>query len=189
MPPAGTHFAVDPDCRRTAEEAANWFQRHWRDLFVNASNAVSFEVSRISSDASRSAVRYRQKYAGLEIYAAEMLIQVGPDGGVEAMMSNIEADASPPDTGAVSLTPSVDTATAQDRAIAFFAERYKGTTLEASSPVLMIYAPSVLSNSGPIRLVWNMGVWSASGGAVGQRALVDAHDGRVVHYFSLIRIR
>lgn len=186
MAPAGTHFAIDPDCRSTTEEAANWFQRHWRDLFVNASNAVSFEVSRISAGDSRSTVRYCQKYAGLEVYAAEMLIQVGSDGGVEAVTSDIEADTSPLDRGTVSLTPSIDAAAAQDKAIAFFAERYKGTTLQATPPVLMIYAPSVLSTSGPIRLVWNMEVWSVNGRTVGQRALVDAHDGQVVLFFARV---
>ena len=186
MAPPGTHFATDPDYRGTAEEAANWFQQRWRDLFVNPSNAVTFEVGRISTSGSYSTVRYHQKYSGLEVYAAEMLIQVGSDGAVEAVTSDIESDTSPLDRGEVSLTPSIGAAAAQERAITFFAERYKGTTLQASSPVLMIYAPSVLSKTGPIRLVWNMEVWSTSGATVGQRALVDAHDGQVVHYFTLI---
>jgi len=47
----------------------------------------------------------------------------------------------------------------------------------------------VLSNTGPIRLVWNMEVWSTSGGTMYQRALVDAHDGQVALSFSLIHIR
>jgi hypothetical protein len=189
MPPAGTHFAVDPSYRSTAEEAADWFLQQWRDLFVNASNGVSFEVSRIDVSASRSYIRYRQKYADLEVYSAAMTIQVDQSGGVEAVISDIQGDTSPLDTGMVSLTPSIDAATAQNKAIAFFAAQYEGTTFETSPPILMVYASSVLGDSGPVRLVWNMVVSSVSGRTVLQRALVDAHDGGVVLHFSLIKIR
>jgi hypothetical protein len=178
----GTHFAVDPDYRGPPEKAANWFLQQWRDLFVSASSAVSFELSRISVSAltSRSNVRFRQEYASLQIYDAEITIEVGQDGSIETVISGIQSDTSPLDTGTVSLTPSMDAATAQDKAIAFFAERYQGRTLEASAPVLMIYAPSVLGFGGPIRLVWNVEVRGVS------EVLVDARDGEIVLWIPLL---
>ena len=184
LPPAGTHFGVDPDYRSPAEKAANWFLYQWRDLFVNSSNAVSFEVSRVGTFGAF----YQQKYAGLEVYGAQLHINVGQDGRIESVTSGIQVDTSVLDTGKVSLTPSLDGAMAQSKAIGFFAAQYGWTVTETSPPILMIYGPLVLSEKGEIRLVWKMETYGASP-RMNQEVLVDAHSGEIVRHVSLIAVR
>jgi predicted outer membrane repeat protein len=184
--PLGTHFAVDPDYRSTGDKAADWFLAQWRDLFVDASKAASFDKYRVTLYAGRTYVRYRQKYAGLEVFDVTLIIQVDENSGVKAVTSDILHDTSLLDTGAVSLTPSIDAVGAQDKATAFFSQQYPGRTFEASVPTLMIYDPDVFSRSRPIRLVWMMDVCSVDGRSVAERVLVDAHDGEITLHYTLI---
>jgi len=87
--PAAAHFSV---AAGTAQQQAEAFLVRWRNLFVNESAAVALEQKRVKTANGRSYIRYRQKYAGIEVFGAEMIIQVGSAGGVEAVISNIMRD-------------------------------------------------------------------------------------------------
>jgi len=80
--PPSTHFGVEAAKRGTAQDAANAFLERWRNLFVNESPFVGFKTVRIKTSDSRSYVRYQQTYAGLEVFAAEMIVQVNEFGGI-----------------------------------------------------------------------------------------------------------
>jgi len=94
--PPLTHFAVSAE---TPEQAADAFLEKWRSLFVNESPAVGFEVHQVKSRDSRSYVRYRQKYAGLEVFGAEMIVQVNEGNRVAAVISDVMRDTVAFDTG------------------------------------------------------------------------------------------
>ncbi len=188
--PSGTRFTVDPAYREAGDRATDWFLAQWRDLFVDASEAVSFEKYHVTLNAGRTYVRYRQKYAGLAIYGASVVIQADQSNGIVVVSSDIQTNMSSLDTGTVPVTPSIDATRAQDRAIAFSLEGYHGAaTFEALSPVLMIYAPAVLSYSGPVHLVWSVEVYSVTGRNVRDQVLVDAHDEKIVLWVPLIHNR
>lgn len=55
--PPSTHFPVDPNRRATPQEAADAFLEEYRNLFVNVSPAVGFNVHRVNTHDSRSYVQ------------------------------------------------------------------------------------------------------------------------------------
>ena len=115
--PPSTYFPVKPAMRGTPEEAADTFLELWQNLFVNVSAAVGFDARRIKTVDNRTYVRYRQIYAGLEVFGAEVIIQVNPACGIDAVMSDIMRDTGVLDTGEVLLNPTLDALTAQGIAI------------------------------------------------------------------------
>jgi len=181
-----TYFAAEPDKRGTSQESADAFLGKWRDLFVNESPAVDFEMIRVKTQNGRSYLRYQQRYAGLEVFGAEMIIQVNAIGGIEAVVSDIMRDTSALDTKKVSLNPSIDALTAQKKGIEFLAEQHKKLEFEASAATLMIYAPEVVGNNGEPRLVWKTEVGNVGEPLVKELMLVDAHNGEVALHYSLI---
>ena len=98
---------------------------------------------------------YRQQYAGLEVYAADLIVQINKTGGVDAVHSDIMRDASVFEGKQVSLEPTIDAATAKDRATAWTNADWKAKyrrdvdlKLSTSPPKLMIFAPSVVGKNG-----------------------------------------
>jgi Zn-dependent metalloprotease len=127
------------------------FLSKWRNLFVNEIPSIDFQKVRIKTQNGRSYVRYQQRYAGLEVFGAEMIIQVNTAGGIEAVMSDIMRDTGALDTKKVSLKPAIDALTAQKKGIEFLAKQHKKLKFKASAAVLMIYAPEVVGNTGEPR--------------------------------------
>jgi len=152
--PPATRFSV---AAGTAQEQAETFLGQWRNLFVNESAAVNIERTRTKAANGRSYVRYRQTYADIEVFGAEMIVQVANAGGVEAVISDIMRDTEALDTDKLSVNPTIDGSTAQRNAIDFLAEQYERLQFEATPATLMIYSPVVVGNSGPPRLVWRTG--------------------------------
>ena len=116
-------FLSAPPARRfpaaagTAQEQAEAFIERWRNLFVNESPEVTFEQNRVKAANGRSYIRHRQKYAGLEVFGAEMVVQVGDAGGVEAVISEIMRDTMALDTSKLSINPTINASTAQQKAM------------------------------------------------------------------------
>ena len=178
-----TYFAVSAG---TPEETANTFIKKWRNLFVNESSAVEFQRIRVTTQKERSYVRYRQMYAGLEVFGAEMIIQVNSSGGIEAVISDIMRDTSAIDTKKVSLEPTLDALTAQKKGIEFLAKQHENLKFEASEPVLMIYVPKVVGNNGEPQLVWKTEAGNIGELLVKESVFVDAQNGEIAFHYSLI---
>jgi len=186
MAPPSTHFAVEPANRGTPEEVAGAFLERWRNLLVNESPAVGFNIIRITTSRSRTYVRYQQTYARLEVFGAQMIIQVNKAGGIEAVISDIMRDTTELDTGKFSLKPSIDPSTAQKKAVEFMASQHPQLEFEAGPATLMIFSPTVVGNAGPTRLVWQTEVGNAGEPIVKELVLVDAHTGEIAFHYSLI---
>jgi len=186
MAPPSTHFAAEPANRGIPEEVAGTFLERWRDLLVNESPAVGFDMIRITTSKSRSYVRYQQKYSGLEVFGAQIIVQVNAASGVIAVISDIMRDTRELDTGKVSLNPSIDSSTAQKRAVEFLAAQHPQLELEASPLVLMVFCPSVVGDTGTTQLVWRTEVGNVGELMVKQLVLVDAHTGEVAFDHSLV---
>jgi Zn-dependent metalloprotease len=178
-----TYFAI---ATGTPEEMADAFLGKWRNLFVNESPSIDFQKIRVKTQNGRSYLRYRQMYAGLEVFGAEMIVQVNSSGGIEAVISDIMRDTGALDTKKISLEPAIDVSTAQKKGIEFLAEQHKKLKFEASEPNLMIYAPEVVGNNGEPRLVWQMQVSNTGEPLVKELVLIDAHTSEVAFHYSLI---
>jgi len=178
-----TYFAV---AAKAPEQAADAFLEKWRNLLVNESPAVEFQSIRVKAGNGRSYVRYKQKYAGLEVFGAEMIVQVNAAGGIDAVISDIMRDTGALDTKKISLNPSIDALTAQKKGIEFLSGLYKNLKFEASATALMIYAPEVVGNKGAARLVWQMQVVNVGEPLVKESVFIDAHSGDVAFHYSLI---
>jgi len=181
--PPSTHFAVAPG---TPQEAADAFLQKHCNLFVNVSPAVGFDNTRIKTRDGRSYVRYRQTYAGLEVFGAEVIVQVNAAGGIAAVMSDIMRDTQALDTGVVSLNPTIDDLTAQDKAVEFLGGQHKQLEFEASPATLMIFDPLVVGRKGEAQLVWEMEIVSVDEKPVAEFVLVDAHSGNIAFHYSLV---
>lgn len=184
--PPSTHFAVAPAKRGTAEEAAGAFLEEWRSLFVNVSPAVGFDVHRVNTHDSRSYVRYRQRYAGLTVHGAQMIVQVDAEGGIVAVMSDIMRDTEALDMGKVSLNPTIDALTAQGKAIEWLSKQHDILIFEAIPVTLMIFSPSVVGDTGPAQLVWQTEVGNVGDPVVREFVLVNAHSGEIAFHYPLI---
>jgi len=181
-----THFAAEPSKRGTPEQAASAFLERWRNLFVNESESIDFQKIRVKTQNSHSYVRYKQRYGGLEVFGAEMIVQVNSSGGIEAVISDIMRDTGVLDTKKVSLNPGIDASTAQKKGIEFLSEQYEKLEFEASAAALMIYSPEVAGNSGALRLVWQMQVVNVGEPLVKESVFIDAQSGEIAFHYPLI---
>jgi Zn-dependent metalloprotease len=184
--PPLTHFQVAVEERGKAEEAAGAFLNQWRTLFVNESPSINFQTIRVKTQNGRTYLRYKQMYAGLDVFGAEMIVQINAAGGIDAVISDIMRDTGALDTEKISLKPAIDALTAQKKGIEFLAEQHQKLKFIASEPVLMIYAPEVVGNKGEVRLVWQMEVSNVGLIAVKELVLVDAHSGEIALHYPLI---
>jgi len=181
--PQTAHFVV---AAGTPQEQAAAFLARWRSIFVNESAAVALEQKSVKTAIGRSYIRYRQRYAGLEVFGAEMILQVGSGGGIEAVISDIMRDTEALDTGKLSMNPSIDGSVAQRNASGFLAAQYERLQFEPTPATLMIYSPVVVGNSGQPRLVWRTEVCNLGEPLARELILVDAHTGEIAFHYSLI---
>ena len=122
-------------------DQAGAFLDLWRDLFVNDSAAVQFDIIEIESTDSRSYHRYQQTYDGLDIFCAQMVVQVNAAGGIEGVLSDIMRDTKTLDLGNISLSSAIDATQARSKAIQLLDTDYQSIDFEATAPILMIYHP------------------------------------------------
>lgn len=183
--PPSTHFSVDPNKWATPQGAADAFLSEHRNLFVNVSPDVGFDTIRVKTQGSRTYLRYQQTYAGLDVFGAEMIVQVNAAGGIAAVMSDIMRDTQVLDTGEVELTPTIDALTAQRQAVEWLAAQHEKLIFKATAGTLMIFSPSVVGDTGPTQLVWQTEVGNLGDPLVRELVLVNAHNGEIALHFSL----
>jgi len=186
MAPPSRHFSVAPTARGTPQKSAAAFLERWWNLFVNESEAIDFDTIRVKTSASRTYVRLQQRYAGLEVLGAQMIVQVNTPGGVVAAMSDVMRETEALDTFEISLDPTISALTAQDVAVGWLAEQYEGLKFEASPATPMIFSPSVVGKTGPSQFVWQTEVSSIDGFPIEEFVCVDAHSGEIAFHYSLI---
>jgi Zn-dependent metalloprotease len=181
-PSADHGFPVTGVRRDDPEAVARRFLTDWADVIVNPSPEVRFDVVRTRAKESRSFVRLQQKYRDLQVFGAQMTVQVDSSGRVSCVLSDVMRDTSVLDSRTLTLAPTITREEAGQRAIQLFSDVAREdalTSFAASSPELMIYEPPVLGLAGRTRLVWVTTVRDSVGQSIGERVLVDAHSGTV----------
>lgn len=190
-PAGGSYHALTPPAKNQSPEAAarNFFSDHG-GAFGVTSDCVTFRTHRINSAARRSYVKLQQTYSGLDVFCAQVTIQVEDGGGVNSVLSDILRNTEALDSGAVSTTPDVTADNARAAAIAEIAVQsaaHEAEELTATgAPVLMIYDPAVVGLSGSVRLVWQVIVTCPDDPLLRERVLVDAHSGEVPLHFNTV---
>lgn len=174
------YFSVPNTQGQSAEEITQAFIHRWHDLLMADSAAIVFEVSRVHHRSYGTILDHRQTYSGLEVYAADIVMQIDNGGGVVLVSSNIMVDAGVFNSRPDLLTPSISRFSAQQMGEAYMANRFAGRLHQAEDPLLTIFDFGVVGKSGTPRLVWRMNVRPLSG-SCGTMLLVDAHTGDVVH--------
>jgi Zn-dependent metalloprotease len=148
--------------------------------------AFGFARKTVSIGTNHTHVRAGQEFAGLPVFAGETIVQLNQEGRAVAVFSDLMRDEEAADFERTWKDPSLTAMDAQHIAVGVLAERHPGFQFQAEPAVLMIYAPSVVGNGGPARLVWHTTVASLTEPAVAERVLVDACSGEIALRCSLL---
>ena len=184
--PVGGYFQVaGATGQQSPEEVADAFIAQNRPLLARDVNAVDFRRYRVGQNGGRSFIRYRQTYGGLEVHASTVIVQVNQGGGVGALVNDGMTDTRVLDEGFLSLTPTLDSGAAIQRAQVWMTEKYPGLTVESTVPELVIYSPEVMGLTGETRLTWRLEIGDSEN-TVRERLLVDAHTGEVAYHSFLV---
>lgn len=159
--------------------AQKFLKRHGK-IFGANSAAVDFQHAKTKAKNARRFVRFQQTYGGVPVFGAQVNVQLNDENGVESVLSDIQRDTSLLDTKALTTTPTVTARAATDAARAALLATAPGAQLTFSEPVLMLFAPEVIGNVGPVRLTWMLTALSEIDHDVDDQMFVDAHTGAIV---------
>lgn len=142
----------------------------------------SLDMGRVTSRGQNRYVRYGQRIGGLKVFGAEILVQVGPNGEVQSISSDITSNGAKG-----SPIPAVGPGDAIEMAFANVEARYGITDLEAEDgPELLIFSPGVLAMPGSDQLAWRISVAGVDAPWVKENVFVNAHSGVVVFRYPLV---
>ena len=191
--PRGGSFAARQPVQNSdgAAGVAKNFTGDHAGAFGVANVQVSFATLSVQQHLGQSIVRLDQSYGGLPIFGAQMIVTVNANGTVANVMSDVLYDTRSLDSGAVSLTATIDAATAIIKAKTGLAALLDGVSSSAltaeNEPTLTVFSPSVLGLNGTTALTWRL-ILAGDGpdGPIRREAFVDAHSGALINSYSLI---
>ncbi|MFC1605227.1 M4 family metallopeptidase, partial [Planctomycetota bacterium] len=185
--PPSQHFPVSSKIPGNAQATARNFLKEHKTAFGIESRSLDFVTKKAKTRREHNYVRFEQTYTGIPVFAAETVVQLNEDGGVEFVSSDIITDAESLDVGDISLISSIAGFDAEQIAIGMMMNEKPGLEFQAEPATLMIYQPSIVDNIGPVRLVWRTKVVSVPESLLAELVLVDAHSGEIALHYSLIR--
>ncbi|MCP4643809.1 MAG: hypothetical protein GY851_25415 [bacterium] len=185
--PAGNYFEQESQTK-TADPgaAAKGFMLDHAGAFGMPSPNLDYDVERVNTAPARTYVRLQQQYMGLDVFGAQVSVQLAEDQNVQAVLSDIMRDTNRFDGGLVSLVPSVPPLDAQAAAKAVLASEHEDLHFDATDPVLVVYVPNVVGSLGQSQLVWELEVSCVETSLIREKVLVNAHTGIVVLHFSMV---
>jgi Zn-dependent metalloprotease len=129
-----------------------------------------------------TAVGFRQLRGSVPVLGGELIVNLT---GANDILS-VTGEAAP--LGALDTTPTIDSASAAERARHAVAEQNGGpdTDYLAGWPKRKIYDPHLFGGSGSPRLVWSVVVSSSQRPDIRRKVLVDAESGEIAAVFELV---
>lgn len=189
--PPGLH--LETPGRQRGQPVANalgFLQQHGR-LFGVTSKAVGFRPHRLKQSGGRHFVHLQQTYAGVPVFASDLMVQLSAQDGVEAVLAQIERDTWPLEEGRLRVVPTLNQAAARERLEQDARSRAGDAPCTITSLELVIFAPSLFEVPGGLRLVWLALVDSPTKVELNEKILLDAHSGdvrlRLPRYYSMER--
>ncbi len=170
----------------SAGVAAASFVRDWRGLLANESPRLAYDVFGSQKAGAASTIRFDQTYDGLPVFGAQVVLRVNAAGGIESLLSDVARNTAAFDLGKLSTSPSLSASAAEFEAFAWMTSEYGDFAYESSEVELMVYEPSVVGETGVMRLVWYMVLAAQDAIGIRETILVDAHDGAIALHYSLI---
>ncbi len=187
--PQGASFAVSAAKSAGPEASARAFLEAQSGALGTTSAQVSFRTVNVQTLNNATYVRFQQQYAGVDVFGAQVVVQLNAEAAVVAVVSDILTDTSLLDDGSIALGAVVGAAEAEAKAGAALAAKKVGKASEYKSigPVRpVIYAPAVVGEKGPVRLTWLAQMSAGQGEGAAQNAvLIDAQGGGVILDYSL----
>lgn len=189
-PPEG-YFETPISGQKSAspETSAESFLKSNAGAFTRAP-ADGFKRERVNEHGGSSYVRFGQQYKGVPVYGAAAVVQTDASGRVFNVMSDVMRNSETLDNGTLSLTPSLSADALEIKAKTETAARYDDVAPShlnrANPPVLEIYDPAVVGETGPTRLVWRFGFTAIVPRILREVAILDAHTGEVVSLYTEI---
>lgn len=188
--PPGAHFAVGSSVAKASdpEAAAKEFLSYHGGAFGVVSPRGAYTTNRVKSDSGRNYVRLQQTYNGIDVFAAQMSIQLDSANGIVCVLSDILRDTTPLDNGNVNISPTLSIDAAAQKAIAWAAAEYRvnPSGLDTNIPDRVIFDPTVVGATGPVTVAWMVTVAGTSEKPVREKVFVDGHSGEVLFHYSLI---
>ncbi len=154
--PASQNFPVTVVVPRKPDETARNFVMENTDVIGAGNATVDFSIKRTRKKENRNYVRLQQTYAGLQVFAAEIMVQVNDEGGVEFMLSDISTTIQDLDPETFSIEPVLKEKTAARKAIDKVQKKNPGVPLQSAPGELKIFDPAVLGSPGEVHLVWEL---------------------------------
>ncbi|MCC6191038.1 MAG: M4 family metallopeptidase [Anaerolineales bacterium] len=180
--PSAAATAAAPEA--AAEAAARQFLAAYGSVFGLQGRPDELEVLRSAvREDGRSYVRFQQTAAGVPVFGGELIVQVSPAGGVEAVLGkalpNLTAPAQPALTAAEAQAAALESVAA--------AHDVAPQALRATEPALWLYNPVLTEpHAGPTRLVWRLEVVPVELLPIRQLVLIDARRGSVALQFNQV---
>lgn len=161
--------------RNSAFETARTFLRENRDLLLLSDPDAELELRQSTTDElDRTHLRFGQRYRGLRVWPAELVVHLDTDGSVDLMNG-----AFVPTPEGLATAPALDGEAATDRAREAVPGG-AGATAAAAEPELVVYAPGDSAS----RLAWKVEL--APSVAARWLVVVDAEDGAVLTAFDQV---
>ncbi len=172
------------------DQAMRDFAFNHREAFGIANPRVDLSILRYRpmEKEGRDMARLQQTYAGLPVFAGQLVVNVANGTDVTSINADAAKEFPTLDKAPLPLAPVVNSPTAVLLAHEAMLTRNPGVTMEqpeASKAELVVYAPEVVGLSGQPELAWAVTVATAPdvmGGAAAQWIL-SAEDGAVLNCF------
>ncbi len=182
--PPDHHFLPDGAKFVSPDDAATGFVLQNGRLLGVKSDRVALRVVRSRVRRNRSIVTLGQSYAGVPVFGAEIKAQVNADEGVEALLSHLATDLGPLESGDLKVQPTLAAERAATMVPALLAPETRGLGLDVGRPRLVLFDPTLLGETGPIRLAWQINAATRDGVTLDQEVFLDAHTGELIERIS-----
>jgi Zn-dependent metalloprotease len=183
--PPGHAFLPERAVPGKPEQTAAIFLQENKALFGLASSNSDVVPLLTRQLSRRTYVRLQQTYAGVPVFAGQAAVQLNAASGVEFMSADLALEVNELDAQLLWTTPAVSDRQVASIVSAQVAVETPGIAFTTTPPHLMIYAPSVLGEDGPVQLVWEVKVDSEQEPELNERWLVDAKTGAVARRYAL----
>lgn len=185
--PAGGCFPVSLTVRTDPLATARDFLEEHEAAFGLESELFDFVPKAIEAGTRHTHLRLDQTYAGIPVFAAQMVIQLNEDGDVEYISSDVMTADEGLGVEGDWLVPAVTRTEAEEIGVGTLMAENAGMQFQTEPATRMIYQPSVVGNEGPGRVVWLVRVVSLPDPWVAEQVLIDAQSGEVVLRCTLVR--
>ena len=185
--PGGQAWRVPPTgTARSVGSIALSFLRDNRAALGWSKTGTSLLARSVRRGGSRSLQRFEQRYRGLRVFGAGVLVQVERSGDIAFVMSDIARDDAAMHAPSFSTRPRLNSGRGAAAALTLVSTTRPDDDLRTEERELMVFEPSVVGSAGPSRLVWHFRVRDGSGD-VNEVVLVDAGSGEVAFHYSDVK--